>query len=260
MVGMATGLAEAGFVPFVYSIVTFATLRPYEFIRNGPVFTGCRCASSASAAASSTARRAQPPRARGRRRDAGAARHHRDRAGRSPPDGHARCAPPGTCPGRSTTGSARTTSTAVPGLDGRFALGRARDGPRRRRRRARHQRAASRARRRQPPSAWRRAACDAALLVVASLQPAPVDDLVAALARVPLAVTVEAHYVTGGLGSLVAEVHRRARARLPPAFAAACARRTDGRSGSQRYLHDAHGLSAAALVRRALAALGLARR
>lgn len=28
MVGVATGLAEAGHVPFVYSIVTFATLRP----------------------------------------------------------------------------------------------------------------------------------------------------------------------------------------------------------------------------------------
>jgi transketolase len=37
MVGVATGLAEAGFIPFVYSIVTFACLRPYEFIRNGPV-------------------------------------------------------------------------------------------------------------------------------------------------------------------------------------------------------------------------------
>ncbi len=36
MVGVATGLAEAGFVPFVYSIATFSTLRPYEFIRNGP--------------------------------------------------------------------------------------------------------------------------------------------------------------------------------------------------------------------------------
>ena len=40
MVGVATGLAEAGFVPFVYSIATFATLRPYEFIRNGPVLHG----------------------------------------------------------------------------------------------------------------------------------------------------------------------------------------------------------------------------
>src|SRR5438477_3970004 len=37
MVGIATGLAEAGFIPFVYSIVTFATLRAYEFIRNGPI-------------------------------------------------------------------------------------------------------------------------------------------------------------------------------------------------------------------------------
>src|SRR5262249_47021604 len=37
MVGMATGLAEAGYIPFVYSIATFATLRPYEFIRNGPI-------------------------------------------------------------------------------------------------------------------------------------------------------------------------------------------------------------------------------
>jgi transketolase len=32
MVGVATGLAEAGFIPYVYSIVTFATLR----IKNGP--------------------------------------------------------------------------------------------------------------------------------------------------------------------------------------------------------------------------------
>ena len=37
MLGVATGLAEAGFVPFVYSIATFATLRSYEFVRNGPV-------------------------------------------------------------------------------------------------------------------------------------------------------------------------------------------------------------------------------
>ena len=37
MVGLATGLAEAGFIPFVYSIATFASLRPYEFIRNGPL-------------------------------------------------------------------------------------------------------------------------------------------------------------------------------------------------------------------------------
>ena len=37
MIGVATGLAEAGYFPFVDSIVNFATLRPFEFIRNGPV-------------------------------------------------------------------------------------------------------------------------------------------------------------------------------------------------------------------------------
>ncbi|HEY7818764.1 MAG TPA: 1-deoxy-D-xylulose-5-phosphate synthase, partial [Vicinamibacteria bacterium] len=37
MVGLATGLSESGFLPFVYSIATFASLRAYEFIRNGPV-------------------------------------------------------------------------------------------------------------------------------------------------------------------------------------------------------------------------------
>jgi transketolase len=34
MVGMAAGLAQSGYIPFCYSITPFATLRPYEFIRN----------------------------------------------------------------------------------------------------------------------------------------------------------------------------------------------------------------------------------
>ncbi|MFC1462370.1 transketolase family protein [Verrucomicrobiota bacterium] len=33
--GIATGLAESGYIPFLYSIAPFATARPYEFIRNG---------------------------------------------------------------------------------------------------------------------------------------------------------------------------------------------------------------------------------
>src|SRR5450755_4764908 len=40
MMGMATGLAEAGFTPYAYSIATFASMRGYEFIRNGPVLHG----------------------------------------------------------------------------------------------------------------------------------------------------------------------------------------------------------------------------
>ena len=37
LVGVATGLAEAGLVPFTYSLASFTALRPYEFVRNGPV-------------------------------------------------------------------------------------------------------------------------------------------------------------------------------------------------------------------------------
>jgi transketolase len=46
MVGVATGLAESGLIPYVYSIATFATARSC---------TSCRCGSSAWAAGSSTA-------------------------------------------------------------------------------------------------------------------------------------------------------------------------------------------------------------
>jgi transketolase len=40
MIGIATGLAKTGFVPFCYSIATFASMRGYEQIRNGPVLHG----------------------------------------------------------------------------------------------------------------------------------------------------------------------------------------------------------------------------
>src|SRR5258708_9926034 len=37
MMGLATGLALDGWVPYVYSIATFSSMRGYEQIRNGPV-------------------------------------------------------------------------------------------------------------------------------------------------------------------------------------------------------------------------------
>src|SRR5947209_17181976 len=40
MMGVATGLAESGYIPFVYSIVPFSVIRPLEFIRNGPIYHG----------------------------------------------------------------------------------------------------------------------------------------------------------------------------------------------------------------------------
>src|ERR1700761_7477555 len=37
MLGIAAGMAESGYRPFVYSIATFASMRGYEFLRNGAV-------------------------------------------------------------------------------------------------------------------------------------------------------------------------------------------------------------------------------
>ncbi len=52
-------------------------------------------------------------------------------------------------------------------------------------------------------------------MVAACLSPAPTEALAAALGSVPLAVTVEAHYLSGGLGSLVSEVVAESGLALP---------------------------------------------
>jgi transketolase len=93
------------------------------------------------------------------------------------------------------------------------------------------------------------------LLLVASVAPPPVDDLLQALRRFPLAVTVEAHFVTGGLGSLVAEIvaeHGIA------CRVARCGIRVpvDGKCGSRSYLYERHGLSREALVKTVQGELG----
>lgn len=44
------------------------------------------------------------------------------------------------------------------------------------------------------------------MALVSSFNPSPVDELVALAGRMPAVVTVEAHYVIGGLGSTVAEI------------------------------------------------------
>lgn len=92
---------------------------------------------------------------------------------------------------------------------------------------------------------------EATVLVVASLAPAPTADLLAALARHPLALTVEAHYAVGGLGSLVAETvadHGMG----TRVVRCAVERASDGVTGGQPFLHGRHGLSAERLVQTAL--------
>lgn len=40
MIGIATGLSEGGFIPYCYSIASFAVARTFEFLRNGPIAHG----------------------------------------------------------------------------------------------------------------------------------------------------------------------------------------------------------------------------
>ncbi|MDQ3814627.1 MAG: 1-deoxy-D-xylulose-5-phosphate synthase, partial [Armatimonadota bacterium] len=92
------------------------------------------------------------------------------------------------------------------------------------------------------------------VLVVASLNPAPIDDLARFVARFSLALSVEAHYVNGGVGSLVAEViaEHGLGCRL-----VRCGVKTlpNGVTGSQQYMQHEYGISRAAVVETALQAL-----
>lgn len=250
MVGLATGLAEAGFLPFLYSIVTFAALRPYEFIRNGPVLH--RLPVRIVGVGGGIEYGPNGPSHYGLE-DVAVMRAQPGLAVIAPADHEqARAALRATwgLPGPVYYRLGKDDQATVPGLGGRFELGRVqvvREGPD--------------ALILAMGGVAREAAAAAEALtargvrstvgVVASVSPAPVDDLVALLSRFRVALTVEAHYLVGGLGSLVSEV---VAAHGVACRVARCGVQdvADGVSGSQRYLYERHGLSAAALAEAAL--------
>ena len=257
LVGVATGLAEAGFVPFCYSIATFISLRPYEFIRNGPILQRLPVRivgvgggfEYGPAGATHYALE-----------DVGIMRLQPGLTVIAPADHEqARSAVLATWerPGPIYYRLGKDDRTAVTGLGGRFELGRIqliREGA--------HLliltmgSIASEVASAAAALADRGISCTVA--VVASVNPAPVEDLAALLARFPLALTVEAHYVSGAVGSLVSEVvaERGLGCRV-----VRCGVRTTpgGTSGSQGYLHYSHGLSSNALVQTALKELEVQR-
>jgi transketolase len=97
-----------------------------------------------------------------------------------------------------------------------------------------------------------------AVAVCASLAPAPIADLVQLLSRVRVAVTVESHYVTGGLGSLVCEIVAEHGLAVRVTRVGVREMPT-GATGSQAYLEARHGLDAQGIAVAAGAALALAR-
>ena len=253
MVGLATGLAEAGFIPYLYSIAPFAALRPYEFIRNGPV------------------QHKLPVRIVGvgggleyginglshyGLEDIAVMRVQPGLTVIAPADAQqARTAVAATwnLPGPVFYRIGKDDKAIVPGLEGRFELGKLqclREGTDllliAMGSVATEATAAAQA------LATRGVSCGVA--IVASVSPAPVDELAKLLAKYPVVLTVEAHYRVGGLGSLVAEVmaDRHLRCHL---FRCGVGSLPDGRIGSQRYLYNLYGLSAEKLVEAAISAL-----
>jgi transketolase len=247
MIGLATGLAEAGFIPFCYSIGTFASLRPFEFIRNGPVLhhLPVRIVGLGAGFEYGTA---------------GATHYNLEDIGvlRTQP-GLNIIAPADFEQARSallqTWNSpapvyyrlGKDDRATVPGLEGRFALGRTqtvRDGD------------GLLIFTSGPISMEVVAAADQLaregiaprVVVVASINPVPEKDIADVLGGHSLALTVETHYVTGGLGSLVGEViadHGLGTRLLRLGVRTGAG----GRSGSAAHMYARHGLDRAGIVK-----------
>ncbi|MGW5668698.1 transketolase family protein [Micromonospora sp. NPDC003776] len=245
MVGVATGLAEAGMIPFVYSIATFASMRPYEFIRNGPVLHRLPVRIVGVGGGFEYGNNGATHYGL---EDVGILRMQRGMTVVVPADdAHARGAFQHTYALQQPIYYRLSKGgDPVAGLTGEFALGRL-------------------ARLRSGSDialiALGSAVIDAlaaaeqlsvegvqaAVAVVESFNPSPGDDLADLLSGVPLAVTVEPHFVDGGVGTLVAEViaERGLPTRLRRCGIEDLPR---GITGSQAFLQEHFGLSAAAIA------------
>jgi transketolase len=245
MIGIATGLADAGLIPFVYSIATFASMRGYEFIRNGPLLHSLPVRIVGVGAGLDYGHNGISHYAL---EDVAIMRAQPDMTIIAPADpaqavSAIRCSTSISGPIYFRIGK---TSSIVPSLDGHFELG-SLDCVRRGEDVAIIVLGSLAGEAVHAAAMLAERDIDATVAVVASVQPAPREELVKLLSEVPRAVTVEAHYLTGGLGSLVAEVivdhglsctlARRGIAQMPR-----------GVTGTLAFLNDIHQLSARALA------------
>lgn len=258
MVGIATGLAESGFIPFVYSIVTFATLRPYEFIRNGPVLHNLpvRIVGIGGGVEYSH----NGPTHFGLE-DVGVMRVQPGLTVIAPADA-AQAATALTrtwdLPGPIYYRLGKDDKAVVPGLAGEFELGRAQIvsegedvlfiamG-------------AIAVEARAAADELLRHGITSTVAVVASVSPPPAEELAVLCSRFKRVITVEAHYINGGLGSLIAEViaENELGCRLTR-----CAVKDNlhGVTGSQDFLYRKFGIARSSLVEKALKLVDLVKK
>jgi transketolase len=250
LAGVAAGLAMTGFVPYIYSIATFTSMRCYEQVRNGAVLHHLPVRVIGIGGGYSYGHAGPTHHAL---EDLTIARTQPGLTVLAPADpAQARTivrwtmSHPGPCYLRIGKGG----NPPAPGLEGRFAPGR--------------------------PEVIREGAdalllatgsivhecldaadllagrgVRAAVAVLAHVSFAPSEALIALLGRFPVAVTAEEGYAVGGLGSLAAEAIATSglRTRL---HIAGVRRPADGLSGSEKWMRSQHGLDAAALAAAAL--------
>lgn len=255
MIGIATGLAEAGFIPFVYSIVTFASLRPYEFIRNGPILhqLPVRIVGVGGGFEYGNA----GPTHHGLE-DVGVMRVQPGITVIAPADHlQAKAAVLETwdIPGPIYYRLGKDDKSEIPGLEGRFQLGETQV--------IRSGKdlliismggitveAVAAA------NILNDQGIDTTIAVLASVSPSPRSQLVELLNQFSVALTVEAHYISGGIGSLISEIV--AEESIHCKVVRCGVRHTpDGISGSQQFLYDKHCISSTYLAQTALQALQL---
>jgi transketolase len=249
MVGLATGLAEAGLIPFVYSIVTFASLRPYEFIRNGPILHHLPVRIAGVGGGFEYGHNGVTHFGL---EDAGIMRVQPGISVMAPADYQQTetvLRKSWQLAGPVYYRLGKDDKTVVPGLDGRFDVGRLqiiREGA--------DVGLIAMGGMAAPVMAAAGLlvahGIEASVAVLASISPAPVDDLEVFLGKHRVVLTAEAHYISGAAGSLVAEVIAE---RGVPCKLVRCGvdRVPAGITGSQKFMEAAFGLSPEALAERA---------
>jgi transketolase len=252
MVGLATGLASCGYLPFVYSIATFATMRCYEQIRNGPVLHGLPVRIVGVGGGFEYGHGGLTHHAL---EDLAIARVQPNLTVVAPAD-HEQAAAAlretYALSGPVYYRMGKRDDYVLPGLNGRFRLGRletVREGgdllilslgsiS------AEVAVAVDRLEQRGITVTWG---------VVSSLRPAPAADILSLLRCFSSVLTVEEHYRDGGLGSMVCEL--AAEEGLPIRVRRCGVTAVPGMCGGERYLRDEAGLSGERLFHAAMEAL-----
>lgn len=247
MVGVATGVAACGYIPYVHTLATKTTMGPYGQLRNGPIRYSLpvRIIGEGGGFEDSSDGGTCPA-----LEDLGIARVQPELTVIAPAD-HRQAAKavsdtydlPGPIYYRLGMGD----DDEIPELEGRFTLGKAeiiRDGE------DVLILSAGSITLEAVEAADRlsEAGMESTVAVVASLRPAPADDLRELLANFEVAATVEEHYLDGGLGSLAAEIiaDHGIECRL---IRCGIKSLSSAPGGSDTYLRERHGLSARGLFR-----------